>query len=161
MKPQEESLLLNLLTERKTASVAVLVNGEPYVGLMPFAVLADHTGALVHVSTLAKHTKGMGDGQPFSLLIQAPETPGLDPLQTPRVTLQGQVEAIPKSQEGQPNPEYLQAQAIYLAKFPQSGQLFQMGDFSLYLLRFESGRFVAGFAAAYNLNPSTLKNLRS
>ena len=152
MTPEDRELLRDLLTRQRVLSLGVLVNGEPYVGLLPFAMLPDLSAALVHASGLARHTAGLQTDAPFSLLIHLSDTQEADALQLPRVTLRGKVSLLAK--DGQ---EYAAGRALYLAKFPDSEQTFALGDFNLYTLVVASGRFVAGFGRIYNLSATSLQ----
>jgi heme iron utilization protein len=154
MSPEDQALLKRLLTHERVLSLAVLVENMPVIGLLPFVVMPDYDAALIHASGLAKHTAGLRVGAPFSILINAPDHPDADPLQLPRVTLQGEVQPLQKG-----SPEYDTGRDLYLAKFPTSAQTFALGDFNLYQLNFRDGRFVAGFGQAYNLTADTLKRL--
>ena len=155
MRKDEARLLKNLLTQPSVLSLGVLVEGEPYVGLLPFMVSDDYRELLVHASGLALHTRGLSPGASFSALIHAGEHPGADPLQLPRVTLQGRVRVPEKGTE-----EYRQASELYQSKFPQSAQTFFLGDFHLYLLQIVRGRLVAGFGRTVNINEEHLAGLR-
>jgi len=152
MTPEDQRLLHSLLTEQRVLSLAVLVDSEPYVGLLPFAMLPGFGAALVHASRLAKHTAGLTDGAPFSLLVHAPDTPEADLQQIPRVTLLGKVRVL-----GKDTVDYAAARSAYLAKFPQSEQTFTLGDFNLYQLVIVTGRFVAAFGRIFNLTADTLR----
>ena len=89
MKAEDRDVLRELLTEARVLSLGVLVEGEPYVGLLPFVVGHDFQSVLVHASDLAKHSRGLQEGSPFSLLIHGTDEPGGDPLQVARVTISG------------------------------------------------------------------------
>ena len=154
MTPEDRALLLDLLARQRVLSLAVLVDGAPCSGLLPFAALPDFSAALVHASRLARHTAGLVSGAPFSLLIHQPDDGAADPLQIPRVTLEGAVEALARG-----TAAYEEARQVYLAKFPSAAQTFALGDFNLYRLSFARGRFVAGFGRIYNLASDTLKRL--
>ncbi len=154
MTPEDRKTLHKLLTEQRVLSLAVLVDGEPYVGLLPFAMLPGFSAALVHASRLAKHTAGLNDGAPFSLLVHLPDAPNVDPQQIPRVSLQGRVRLLAKE-----TLDYEDARIIYLTKFPQSEQTFTLGDFNLYQLVIETGRFVAAFGRIYNVTPEMLRDI--
>lgn len=156
MSPEDRTLLIALLTRQRVLALAVLVDGAPYTGLLPFAALPDFSGVLVHASKLARHTAGLGEGAPFSLLIHQPDTPEADPQQLPRVTLEGAARRLAKD-----SPAYTEARAVYLAKFPASEQTFNLGDFDLYRLECQRGRYVAAFGRIYNLSTDTLRGLRS
>jgi putative heme iron utilization protein len=135
-------------------ALGVLVDGAPYVGLLPFAHGDDRRTLLVHASGLARHTRGLGEGAPFSVLLHAPDAPGADPLQIGRVTLQGTVHPLQRG-----TPEYDAARALYQARFPESAQTFELGDFNLYALRVREGRLVGGFARARNISPGDIASL--
>ena len=154
--PEDRSLLKDLLTQQRVLSLSVLVEDLPYVGLLPFALLADFSAALIHASGLARHTKGLQPNAPFGVLIHQPDHPGADPLQLPRVTLQGTVQKLVKDSD-----IYLTARTVYRTKFPQSAQTFELADFNLYVLNISKGRFVAAFGRIYNVSTNTLHQLAS
>jgi hypothetical protein len=130
------------------------VDGAPVTGLLPFAVQPDFSALLVHASTLARHTAGLNSGAPFSALLHTPDDFQADPLQLPRLTLEGLVRLLATD-----SPDYADARATYLGKFPSSAQTFQLGDFNLYALMVVKGRFVAGFGRITNLSADSLRGL--
>ena len=154
MNDETRELLRKLLTGERVLSLAVVAEGEPVAGLLPFVPTADFGALLVQASRLARHSKGLREGAPFSALIHAPDAEDADPLQILRVTLGGKVEALPA--EG---PEAEEARVAYLARFPTAGITLGLGDFGFYRLRIESGRLVAGFGRAFNLEASSLREL--
>lgn len=156
MKPEQLAELKRLLEGQRVLSLGVLVDDMPYIGLLPYALAADRTAVLVHASGLARHTRGLTQGAPFSILIHRPDHPGQDPLQIERVMLQGTVEMLDKAA-----PEYQQGRSAYVERFPSSEQTFMLGDFNLYRLRFAGGRYVSGFAQAVNVTGKDLERLRS
>lgn len=156
MKAEDKEVLRKLLTEVRVLSLGVLVDGEPYVGLLPFVVGHDVQSVLVHASDLAKHSRGLQAGSPFSILIHGADEPDGDPLQVARVTISGTVQLVARTDE-----EYLRLRAAYIDRFPTSERTFMLGDFYFYRLRFESGRLVAGFARAVNLRPESFAGLNS
>ena len=156
MKPDQIADLERLLETQRILALSVLVDTQPYVGLLPYALTPDRNTALVHASGLARHTRGLQQGAPFSVLIHRPDQPDGDPLQIERVMLQGSVEVLPKS-----SPEYQRARRSYVERFPSSEQTFMLGDFNLYALHFESGRYVSGFAKAVNVTARDLARLAS
>ncbi len=152
MKAEDKQTLRQLLTSQRVAALAVLLDGRPYTGLMAFAVRPDFSAVLIHASDLARHTAGLQEGAAFSLLVHLPDSEARNPLAIPRVSLQGRVCRIPRETEA-----YRQAKQVYRAKFPDSEQVFALKDFNFYELVIETGRFVAGFGAIYNLTPQTLR----
>ncbi len=146
--------LKKLLSSQRVLSLAVLVDEQPHIGLLPYALTPDFTGALVHASKLARHTRGLQPSAPFSLLVHAPDVPGSDPLQIPRVTLSGEVRVI-----GADATDFARLRDAYLLRLPDAEVTFQLGDFTLYELRFREGRYVEGFATAVNVTNEDLQQL--
>ena len=152
MRPEDAALLRDLLAVSRVAALGVLVEGAPYVGLVPFAAAADRQALLVHASRLARHARGLVAGAPFSALLHAPDAPGADPLQLPRVTFLGAVvPLVPGSDDD--------ARGRYLTRFPGAEQTFALPDFALYALRIREGRLVAGFARARDVSTADLAAL--
>ena len=78
----------DLLDEQRVLSLAVIVDGAPYAGLLPFVVLPGYAGVMVHASRLSKHTKGLGEGAPAGVLLHEQYAPGKDALQIKRATFE-------------------------------------------------------------------------
>ena len=156
MSKKDDDLLRELLTGQRVLALGVLVEGKPYVGLLPYAVNPDFSGAVVHASKLARHTVGLVTGAPFAALIHPPDKGDADPLQLPRVTLQGTVRQLERESEA-----WMEARQQYLRRFPTGERTFSLGDFELYELRFLKGRLVGGFARASNISPEMLARLAS
>lgn len=154
MDDAARTMLRELLQESRVLSVAVEAEGAPYASLLPFALRDDYSGFLVHVSELARHTRGLTDGARFGLVVARPDDGALDPLQVPRVLLQGTVRRLERG-----TAAWTSAQAVFVGKFPQSEMTFGLGDFHLCELMPERGRLVTGFAGAHNIGPQTLAKL--
>jgi heme iron utilization protein len=154
VKTEDVALLRRLLMEQRILSLALIIDGEPHVGLMPYALARDLRSAFVHASRLAKHTRGLQLGARYSALIHATDTPDTDALSLPRVTLDGTVEPV-----GSESEAHGTARALYLDRFPDSAVTFELGDFGLYRLRFERGRLVGGFGRAANVTREMLDAL--
>jgi putative heme iron utilization protein len=153
MQSEDQLVLQKLLTEIRVLSLGVLVGGEPHVGLLPFVVTSDFRSVVVHASTLARHSRGLQTGSPYSALIHGPDGEG-DPLQVPRATISGRVHQVAESES-----DYEKLRELYLGRFPSSLQTFSLGDFSLYRLDLERGRLVAGFARAVTLTRAAFAEL--
>jgi putative heme iron utilization protein len=154
MNPEELSLVKKLLTDCRVLSLGVLVDGKPHVGLLPFVAAADYRSALVHASQLARHSRGLQPGSPFSVLIHASDEQENDALQVPRVTISGTVQLV-----AQADADFESSRHAFIDRFPSSAQAFRLGDFNLYRLHFEWGRLVSGFARAITLSPDSFKEL--
>jgi putative heme iron utilization protein len=136
----------------RVLALGVLVDGEPTVGFLPYALDEDGTSLLVHASRLARHTRGMLPGAEFSALIHERDDGAGDPFQLRRVTLQGRI--VPLARDAGP---WLEARRRYLERLPWATPTFQLVDFGLFALHVETGRYVAGFAQAADLRAQDLR----
>jgi putative heme iron utilization protein len=144
----------NLLDTRRVLALAAVVDGDPEAALLPFAVRADYGALYVQSSTLARHSRALTTGARVGLLVHAPESPDSDPMQLPRLTLRAEVRTIDKD-----SAEFVDAAARFIERFPGAEMTLNLGDFSLHELTLGRGRYVEGFARAFNVGPGTLKEL--
>lgn len=151
MIPAHAQTLRDLLHAQQVASLGTLHQGQPYVSMVPFAMLSGGTDFIIHVSQLAVHTKDMLTSPPVSLLVIAPPVPGVMAQEQARITVQG--EAV---QRIVGTPGHAAAKAAYLARFPQSEPMFGFSDFSLFAIVPDTIRFVGGFAQATTISRETL-----
>ena len=151
LRSEELDLLERLLSRQRVLSLSVIVDDKPYVGLLPFVPRPDFGALVIHASSLARHTRGLRPGAPFGALIHADDRADLDPLQLPRLSLQGAVRTIPRGEA-----EWNKSRDTYLEKYPSSRSVFQLGDFHLYELQIETARLIAGFGSIHTLNRRTL-----
>jgi putative heme iron utilization protein len=154
MDDSARSTLQRLITENRTLTLAVDAEGAPYASLLPYAFQADSGAFLIHVSELARHTRGLTNGARFGLVVHAHDDGEIDPLQVPRVSLQGAVRRLERGTEA-----WEDARRAYVTRFPDSEMTFGLGDFHLCELMPERGRLVTGFAGAHNIGPRTLRGL--
>ena len=91
-----------------------------------------------------------------SLLITEADDNRPDPQTLARVSLRGIAGILPRT-----DPGYAEIKGIYLARFPEAEQFFQLGDFNIWQIQPNGGRFVAGFGRAFNLVPETLRKVSS
>ena len=146
MESSQARALKMLLESQQVASLGTLHNDEPAVSMVPYALLPQGRGLVIHVSQLASHTKDMLANPAVSLLVIAP--PGTaPPHELPRVSIQGSAEQCLSHA-----PEHAEAKQAYLTRFPQSEEMFAFTDFSLFVIFVRSARFVGGFAQAKSVN---------
>jgi heme iron utilization protein len=145
MTPEQGDALKQLLQGQDIAALGTLHRGEPFVSMVPYALLDDGR-LVVHVSQLATHTKDMQEHAGVSVMVLGTRAPGALPQEQPRISLQG--EAQPCAVDAADHPAARQA---YLARFPDSEPMFGFGDFSLFLITPRAVRFVAGFAQAWSM----------
>jgi putative heme iron utilization protein len=106
---------------------------------------------------MARHSAGLQADAPFALLIhELDSSPDKNPAQLGRITLEGTVRPLSREE-----PAYAAGQHAYLEKFPKSQITFQLADFTLYELRIESARLVAGFAKTFDLEPQDFADLQN
>jgi hypothetical protein len=150
MESLERDLLRTLLTRERVLSLGVLVDGKPVVGVLPFLAMPEPGSLLVHASRLARHSQGLFAGAAFGAAIQAPHDPDGDPLRVPRFTFEGRVEALSGA-------ETEDAGQAWLARFESAALTVDLGDFSFWRLRIETGRLVVGFGRAFNIGQGQLR----
>jgi heme iron utilization protein len=146
LNKDQVTFVIELLRAQPVGSLGTLHGGEPFVSMVPFAVLPRFGALCVHVSSLANHTTDMLASPAVSLMVMAGASQGTLPQATPRVTLQCQA-----AQCLDTDPRYAEATQSYLERFPQSQELFNFGDFSLFVLAPRSMRVVAGFGQATSI----------
>ena len=144
MNADQAQALRNLLREQTIASLGTLHEGDPFVSMVPYAQHAGGADFFIHVSRLATHTKDMLARPRVSLLIIAPD--GDSPQSRARITVQG--DAHPLNSE---SAEYEAAKSTYIARFPQSADIFEFADFSIFRIVPVTVRVVGGFAQAFSL----------
>lgn len=144
--PELARRVRTLLDAQTVAALGTLHDDAPHVSMVPFALLPGGNGLVIHVSTLAAHTRDMLADSRVSLLVMAVASPDVPPQALARITIQGEAVRIPDEA-----PVHAAAKRAYLARFPSSAQTFELGDFSLFAIRPVSARFVGGFAQAKTL----------
>jgi hypothetical protein len=144
----------DMIASHRVLGLAVLVDGDPEASLLPYAVRPDFGAVYIQASGLARHTRGLQPGARVGIMIHDSETPDGDPLQTPRMTVQATVTVLDRDSEA-----FTAARAIFVARLPGAEMTLNLGDFNLYELQLGRGRYVAGFAQAFNLGPDTFKDV--
>ena len=143
-----------LLENARVLSLAVVVDGEPEAALLPFARRDDFAAVYVQASGLARHTRGLQAGARVGVLVHASDAPDADPMQLPRLAIQATVEVLDKS-----GAQFASASERFVARFAGAEMTLGLGDFNLYQLTFRRGRYVEGFARAFNVGPDTLREV--
>jgi hypothetical protein len=145
--------LAQLLRAQRLAALGTIHAGAPFVSMVIYAEAPDFSAFYLHLSQLALHTRDLLADPRVSLMVaEADQSASRNPLTLGRVSLQGAVAAIPADA-----PEHASAKALYLARFPFAEFNFTLGDFALYVFTPQSGRYVGGFARAFDLTPDDLR----
>ena len=145
-KPHAEAIAdaKRLMRLARTGALATLdASGGAPLGTL-VGVASDFDGApLFLMSTLSRHTRNLAHDPRASLLLTGRQERG-DPLNHPRVTLNGRVErcAAPR------------ARARYLKRNPKAGLYAGFADFAVFELRVEDVHFNGGFGRAAPLTPA-------
>jgi heme iron utilization protein len=110
--------------------------GFPFGSVMPYAL--DGRGRPIFlISSMAMHTQNLQADARASLLVTQPDASG-DPLGASRVTVMGNVLAIPK-------PEVADARKLYLGRYENSKYWVDFEDFSFYRMDVLDVYYVGGF----------------
>lgn len=141
--------LRHLLLDSRVLTVAVVVDGDPLAGLLPFLAEPDLQSVVVHTSSLARHSRGLATGAPYSLAIHEPDRPEHDPMALPRFIASGHVAAV--GDEARPELE-----KRWLERFASARSTLPLGDFEFRRLRLESARLILGFAQAHGIGSEAL-----
>ena len=155
MDESQTEALARLLQTQEIGALGTLHDGEPFVSMVPYAVLP-RAGFVIHVSGLAAHTKDMLVSSAVSLLVVAAADPGTSAQARARVTIQGAAKQCTDS-----DARYAEAKSAYLSRFPHAAELFTFADFSLFVIEPRSARFIGGFAQATSLGAETLLRIVS
>ena len=147
----QTSTLIDLLKSQPVAALGTLHKGEPFVSMVPYALVPELGAFTIHVSSLATHTQDMIDHAAVSMMVTAMARPDDLPQGLARATFQCQAARCTQDQ-----PHYGDAKRNYLARFPHSEPMFGFGDFSLFTLTPRYMRFVGGFAQATTVMASEL-----
>lgn len=154
MDSSSEQILARLIRSTRVAALGTLHDGEPNLAMVAYAFAGDFSAFYIHVSRLGKHTRDMETDPRVSLLISEVDDGRSDPQALARVSVRGAAEILPRS-----DSSYVQVKDIYLRRFPDAEKLFSLGDFNVWSITPKAGRFVAGFARAFNLAPETLRRV--
>lgn len=154
MTPEDRARLGALLSEQRLVALGVVVDGEPVVGLLPYALAEDFAALYVQASRLARHSQGLSTGNKWSGVVHEPDGGERDALQVPRLVLEGTVERLVAD-----TAAHQEASAAFLGRFPSAEMTLQLGDFALYRLEIEGGRLILGFGRALNLSRSHFADL--
>jgi hypothetical protein len=147
-------LIRSLLDDERVLSLAVLVDGAPVAGLLPFVPLPDYSGVMVHASRLSRHTAGLSAGARAAVLLHEQDGPEKDPLQIKRATFECDVHPLQRDSDA-----WAAGRGRYVERFPGSRITFRLGDFTLFLLEFRQGLLVAGFGRAIDIAPRDIARL--
>jgi putative heme iron utilization protein len=144
-----------LLDGQRVLSLAVVADGLPYAGLLPFVPLPGYADVLIHASRMSRHSQGLASGGRVGVLVHEQDSADKDPLQLKRVTFECSVQALERKGDA-----WNEGRARYLERFPGSRITFNLGDFTLYRLEFQRGLYVGGFGRAVEIAPDDIGRIK-
>lgn len=152
MDAQSEKVLAQIIRSTRIASLGTMHDESPQVSMVAYIHAEDFSAFYIFVSRLAQHTVDMQKNNRVSLMICETDDARSDPQTLVRVSIRGKAEII---QTGEPGFTPLKEQ--YIARFSESEKLFNLSDFSFWRITPRGGRYVAGFAKAFNITADTLQ----
>lgn len=156
MTNQDYATVIHHLCQHRHAALAtVAADGAPHVGMVAFAIAPDGSALVLHLSTLAAHTRHLLAEPRVSLLLSEPDQPDVDDVQTlARLTIYGQAQLLTPD-----DAVYADCRSAYLRRFAAAEMRFGFADFVLVRVVVDQARFVGGFAQARTLAQSQLITL--
>lgn len=155
MNQSPANQLLQLLTTQQTLQLATLdTNGNPAISYAPF--VRDEIGNFyIFISGLASHTQDLLQHPAVAVMLIADEQDARQIFARTRVTYQCSAEVVTRD-----TPEATSLLDAMQARFGEVvGVLRGLGDFVLFRLKPQSGRFVMGFGQAFVLTGDALQTL--
>ena len=144
----------DLMSSTRVLALAVIVDGEAEAAMLPFASSPGFGAVYVQASGLARHSRGLTPGAQVGLLVHASDTPDRDPMQLPRLLAQATVRILDRETD-----EFASIAARFIDRFPGAKMTLNLEDFNLYELTLGRGRYVEGFAKAFNVGPETFREI--
>jgi putative heme iron utilization protein len=154
MERETLTAIREMISSTRVLALSVVVDGEPEAALLPYAARADYGAVYVQASALARHARGLTNGARVGVLFHAADTPDADPMQLARLSVQATVRTLDRESE-----DFAEAAAVFARRFPAAEVTLSLGDFNLYELTFGRGRYVEGFARAFNVGAHTFAEL--
>ena len=112
-----------------------------------------HSVWFIHVSRLSGHTQDLLKDRRVSLMLALPERRREGPAAARAAHARRHGD---RARSG--SPEEASAKEIYLGRFPHMAEIVgQLGDFSFWVIRPKTARFVGGFARAFTLDADALR----
>lgn len=155
MNQSPASQLLQLLTTQQTLQLATLdTNGNPAISYAPF-ICGESGDFYIFISGLASHTQDLLRHPNVAVMLIADEQNTRQIFARTRATYQCSAEVVARE-----TPEAtLLLDAMQARLGEVVGVLRGLGDFVLFRLKPQSGRFVMGFGQAFTLTGDGLQTL--
>ncbi len=152
-EPKLNRELRLLLQARRVAALGTRGEDDsPLVSMVPFAIEPASGRLVIHVSSLAAHTRNLTARPDVSVLVMQAEVVGEPVHALPRVTFTGIAHALTSG-----DARTTACRTAYLDRFPDAQPMTQLGDFSFVSIEVTQARQVAGFGAARTLDGEALE----
>ncbi len=155
--PRLHRALRELIDSRRVAALGTVDASDPaqpFVSMVPYALLRAQRSFIIHVSALAAHTGNLLVRPRVSLMVMAAELAGQPVHALPRVTFDAQAQGLDVG-----SALWETARSTYLDRFPDAEPMTALGDFRFVLLVPSGARQVAGFGAARTLDAGELDHI--
>lgn len=147
MKSEDLQAGFQQLMQQRTGALAVLSNNDwPYLAMTPFAINPTTAQFIIHISTLAAHTRYLLQRPQAAFMVSAAETPGAPVHALPRISFQVEGHSLERK-----SAEWEAARDCYFQRFPDSAFMADFNDFHLFTLTIVRTRQIAGLGAAKTL----------
>ena len=151
-EPRLSAALRQLIHTQRVGALGTLdASRAPFVSMVPFAVEPDSARLIIHVSSLAAHTRNLQATPQVSLLVMQAEVAGEPVHALQRVTLEGVATVLERD-----SAVWRAARGAYLARFADAEPMTALGDFMFVGIAVQGARQVAGFGAARSLDAETM-----
>lgn len=138
-RPSPAEHARTVVASTNSATLASLTaDGAPWASMVAYGLLSDGS-PVVCVSDMALHARNLAAEPRASIAVAAPAPLGADPADSPRLTLAGRVERPVGAEDAA-------AKAAFRAAVPSASVFEDFDDFTRWVLRIESVRWVGGFA---------------
>jgi len=156
MKNDVQQDIAELLRRRTNIVLATIdEQGQALASQSPYA-LDEDGNFLVLISGLAEHGKTLRNAESVNVMLMEDETGLANPFARERLNYTCKVEMLPPDSDARKDGEQLLIGRF--GKFVQT--LIQLPDFTMFRLSPVSGRYVAGFGAAYAIEDGRIRQLR-
>jgi putative heme iron utilization protein len=145
---QEE--ISQLLQQCRIGFLATDGEHSPETSMAPFAMYQGNI--LLHLSSLARHSKNIRNQSHVGFMICTPETEHQSPLALARLSMQGVVEPVDEDMR-------LDAKACYLSRVPDAEPLFSFADFKLFQFIPKHIQWIGGFGSARKVSIACWRKL--
>jgi hypothetical protein len=143
-----------LLQTTRVLSLAYVTETGAEAALLPFVPREDCAAVYVQASALARHAQALRPGARVGVLVHEQDGPATDAMQLARLSVEATVSVFDKE-----SPAYDTAAAQFAGRFRAARLTLGLGDFNLYTLTLGSGRFVEGFARAFDITPEAFAEI--